>query len=428
MLQTVFHIPHAIGGLPVFGFGWALLAWSVFCLVLFIQLTRKHGFGSQTWSFVLTAVVFGLIVVAVLPRLETDAGHGVPIRGYGVMLLVAVVSAVWVAVRRAKQAGVDPEVILALASWVFVAGILGARGFYVIQKWDQFAGSGPVETLLNIINVTEGGLVVYGSLAGAVGAFLVFCRHYKLPILLIGDLMAPSMLLGLAIGRIGCLLNGCCYGAPCERPWAVTFPRDTAPYLSQLENGLFHGFRLDTNEQGQVIAATVAANSQAEQAGLHGGDVITVINGRSVTPETSPVPLAAAKASTSERVLVDRDMSVQLTLGDTRKISWDAGQLPARSIPVHPTQIYSAITALVLFAAVLAYAPFRRRHGEIFAIVLTLYPVARFLLERIRVDEVGQWGTAFTISQLMSFLILAVAVGLWFTVLRQPRLPAVEAT
>lgn len=422
MLQTLFHIPRVIGGLPVFGFGWALMGWSIFCAIVFFRLLSKNTF-SAAQNLLPTAAVFGLIIAVVLPLLENkETGEGIPIRGYGVMLLIAVVSGVGVAMWRAKRAGVDPEVIMSLAFWMFVAGIVGARSFYVIQKWEKFSDGTLLETLGSIVNVVGGGLVVYGALIGAVGAFLVFCFKYKLPMLLIGDLMAPSMLLGLAIGRVGCLLNGCCYGGVCEKPWAVTFPPEAPPYTEHLETGQLHGFQFSSNAAGDVIVKSVTEGSAAQKAGLTAGDVIRTVNGRTVTPQTTLNPIGAAKAALADRALRKEETNVRLSTADSRVLGWDIGSLPARSRPVHPTQLYSAITGFVLFALVLAYAPFRKRHGQVFALVLTIYPIARFLLERIRIDELGQFGTSFTISQLVSFGIFAVAMGLWLIASRQERL------
>jgi phosphatidylglycerol:prolipoprotein diacylglycerol transferase len=95
--------------------------------------------------------------------------------------------------------------------------------------------------------------------------------------------------------------------------------------------------------------------------------------------------------------------------------------LPTESKPVHPTQIYSAINAACLCLFMWAYYPYRRRDGEIIALLLTLYPVSRFLLEWIRSDEPGRLGTPFTISQLVSILLFLSAIGLWGFLATRPR-------
>src|SRR4029079_15885832 len=101
--------------------------------------------------------------------------QGLPIRGYGVMLLLAVSSAVALLVHRAKRRGYEPELILSLAFWLFLAGIVGARMFYLIEYWQpQFHKETLAETLKAVLNITQGGLVVFGSLIGGAVAALIF--------------------------------------------------------------------------------------------------------------------------------------------------------------------------------------------------------------------------------------------------------------
>jgi hypothetical protein len=94
--------------------------------------------------------------------------------------------------------------------------------------------------------------------------------------------------------------------------------------------------------------------------------------------------------------------------------------VPARSLPVHATQIYSSINAALLCLLLWAYYPMRRRDGEVFAALLLLYPITRILLEVVRVDEGGKFGTGLTISQLVSLVLIAASIVLWIYVLRQP--------
>ena len=114
-----------------------------------------------------------------------------------------------------------------------------------------------------------------------------------------------------------------------------------------------------------------------------------------------------------------------MTVGtsDGRRISWELSQLPARSRPVYPTQLFSSVNAALLCCALLAYYPMRRRDGEILAIGLTIYPVTRFLLEMIRTDESGLFAVDYkvTISQAVSIGFAVLVVALWTYVLTRPR-------
>jgi phosphatidylglycerol:prolipoprotein diacylglycerol transferase len=111
---------------------------------------------------------------------------------------------------------------------LIIGAIVGARTLYVISYWqEQFAG----HPLVEVLKVWRGGLVYYGGLIGASLAAVLFARTKKIPLWKLADVMAPSVALGCVFGRIGCLMNGCCYGRPCNLPWAITFPKTsiTAP-------------------------------------------------------------------------------------------------------------------------------------------------------------------------------------------------------
>jgi phosphatidylglycerol:prolipoprotein diacylglycerol transferase len=100
-------------------------------------------------------------------------------------------------------------------------------------------------------------------------------------------------------------------------------------------------------------------------------------------------------------------------------VRWNIGTLPPRSLPVHPTQIYSAINALLLSLVVVACEPYLQRAGSVLALMLTLYPPLRIVEEMLRADEPGQFQTGMTISQLISVGMLVVAAGLWIYVYRR---------
>jgi len=127
----------------------------------------------------------------------------------------------WTASRRGLRDGVPAERIVDLGPWLIVGTILGARTLYVVSYWHEFFEGRPVA---EIFMVWKGGLVYYGGLVGAGLACIVYCRLKKLVLWKIADILAPSIALGYVFGRIGCLLNGCCYGRACNLPWAIRFP------------------------------------------------------------------------------------------------------------------------------------------------------------------------------------------------------------
>jgi phosphatidylglycerol:prolipoprotein diacylglycerol transferase len=333
MHSTLFHLPThlMVGGmsLPLFGLGLLLLAWAVLGGVGLAWAVFRHGVRPAAMSLGLPLAVAAAMILWVLPAL--DDGAGIPIRGYGVMLLLAAAAGTWLSIVRGRAAGFDADTILALGTEIFIWGLVGARLFYVLEYREHFfrPGMSLGESLGAIVNIAAGGLVVFGSLPTAALAAWRFATRRGLSPAALADCVAPGLLLGLAIGRVGCFLNGCCYGGPCELPWAVQFPAGTAP---------------------------------AEHHPGPGG--------------------------------------------------W--------SLPLHPAQLYAAIDAALLAALAIAFTPLARRDGEVFALVLTLHPISRILLEMIRVDEPPALGTPLSISQLISLGLLALAAGLWWWLSRQP--------
>ena len=146
-----------------------------------------------------------------------------PIRWYGVMMALAFLAGLWTATRRARLANVHGEIIADVTMWLMLGSIVGARIVYVTTYWKQELASQPFS---EIFMVQHGGLVYYGGLIGATVAGLGYLTWKKLPVWKIADILAPSIALGSVFGRIGCLLNGCCYGRDCDLPWAIHFPAD----------------------------------------------------------------------------------------------------------------------------------------------------------------------------------------------------------
>ncbi|MDX1961573.1 MAG: prolipoprotein diacylglyceryl transferase, partial [Pirellulales bacterium] len=437
MLQTLFYIPAEVLGLPVLGVGLLLFFWALLAGVIFAYQYRWGGWNADLINYTVFAVLIGAAIVWLLPQLAeripgSDA-RGIPIRGYGVMLLVAVVSGVALALHRAKAEGLPGEVIFSLAVWLVVAGIIGARIFYVIEYRQNFDirhpdGSwDPWGSLVAAINMQKGGLVVFGSLIGAMAGMSLFCWKTKINFLALADLIAPSMAVGQAIGRLGCFLNGCCYGGECDLPWGVRFPPESPVYIQQVEQGrhFIHGLQLSWQEEElPAIVTAVEKYSAAEKAGLRPGlriRQIIVLNPGATNPRRyPPVDLNPAGGAISARyalqvLLQERLPGTELTLhfdGLEPPVHFVTAGLPT-ALPVHPTQIYSALDAFFLAWVLWTFTPLRRRHGQVLALTLILHAISRFLLEMIRVDEANFLHTGLSISQNLSLGMFAVGVLLW---------------
>ena len=258
---------------------------------------------------------------------------GLRVFGYGAMLVLAFIGSTWLAAWRARREKLNPDVILDMAFWVFFIGLIGARLFYCIQYWgDQ------VKTVWDVVQYWKGGIVYYGGILGGSLAFLVY-RHFRpFPLRPYLDALAPAIMVGTLFGRLGCFLNGCCYGDQCDLPWAVSFPKYSPPWDYQ------HIHKL--------------------------------------------IPADAV-----------------------------------RSLPVHPTQLYSSLDALVILILLTAFYPLRRRDGEVMGLLMVTYPLTRFLIEYLRNDE-GVFFAGFTISQNISLALFAggLAYWLWLSMLPRGRL------
>lgn len=145
---------------------------------------------------------------------------GIPVHSYGLMMVIGFALGLWRAARVSrKRYGIEPERVYDLATIILLSGVVGARVVFILlnpqtESWSRF------------LAITDGGvsgLSFHGGLAFAALAGYLYTRIAKLPFWKCADLLAPSVAIGYAFTRIGCFLNGCCYGAPCNLPWAVRF-------------------------------------------------------------------------------------------------------------------------------------------------------------------------------------------------------------
>lgn len=131
----------------------------------------------------------------------------ITIYSYGFFLALAFLTASVLAEKEAERKGFDAYFIPNLCLLCLISGVIGARIFFIILNFDFFKDS-PGE----IIKLWHGGLVWYGGLSLALISGLIYMRLKRKPVFLILDLLSPYIALGQAIGRIGCFLNGCCFG------------------------------------------------------------------------------------------------------------------------------------------------------------------------------------------------------------------------
>jgi phosphatidylglycerol:prolipoprotein diacylglycerol transferase len=150
----------------------------------------------------------------------------VTIYTYGFFVAAGALAAIVFARYQARQTGLNPDQITDFCFFLVVAAIVGSRLFYAGINADYF-----LENPWEIFKVWSGGLVFYGGFIAALITALAYIRFHDLPLGRIADIAALALPLGHFFGRLGCFFAGCCYGATCELPWAVTFhdPQALAP-------------------------------------------------------------------------------------------------------------------------------------------------------------------------------------------------------
>ncbi len=144
------------------------------------------------------------------------------IRWYGVMLALAFLVGTTIALREARRLRLDEDRLITVILVTLVAAVLGARGLYVVEHVDEFR-----QDWGGMLALWQGGLTLYGGIVAGTVAGLFTARQAGMPMWVVADALTPSLALGTAFGRVGCFLNGCCYGRPTKLPWGVVFPPDS---------------------------------------------------------------------------------------------------------------------------------------------------------------------------------------------------------
>src|SRR5438105_10571285 len=248
-------------------------------------------------------------------RIPTPWG-AFPIFGYGLMLVIGFLLEVQLAKFLAKRMGIDPELFVNAALIALVAGIIGARLSHILENLGQFTRSDRTfaENFFDAINIRSGGLTFYGGLILAFPIVIAYGVWKKVSIRTGMDVAAPAIVLGLAIGRIGCFLNGCCYGAECQLPWGVQFPYYSNAYIDEYDKG-------EITPPPQLIITDGMKDRLITREELHDGVA------RRTTIDTTGRPF-------TERVKLDPSLN--------------AIAAHEHSLALHPAQLYSTFNSLLI--------------------------------------------------------------------------------
>lgn len=157
------------------------------------------------------------------------------VRWYGIMVVLAVIAVIAISILEARRVGMPTEHIYNVGLWAIIGGIVISRLFHVIDKWNYY-----IANPWQIIRFE--GLTIYGAVIGAMIGVLIYAWVKKLSFWQIGDIAAPGALVGQAIGRVGCVLNGCCYGLPTTLPWGLiyTYPGSYGPGEAVHPTQIYH--------------------------------------------------------------------------------------------------------------------------------------------------------------------------------------------
>lgn len=286
------------------------------------------------------------------------------VKSYGLMMVIGFLAAIGLIRHLSRSFTKDPQHITNAALYSLIAGVVGARLFFVIHYFDSFR-----DDPLAVFAIWKGGLELLGGVLLAVAVIFLYIRYHKLPLRHYLDALAVGLMLALVFGRIGCFLNGCCYGRPTELPWGVRFPYGSFAYHSQVQADPERG-RTEPHLDLPPDYFGYFDDDGNYRPGLKPWD--------SLAPQQRE----------------------QVASG------------PYRCLPVHPTQLYTSASAgflcLVLYgfwrrsrnAERAGTYAFASKPGSVFALMFIFYGVMRFLMEWVRDDNPFELG-CLTISQLL---------------------------
>jgi phosphatidylglycerol:prolipoprotein diacylglycerol transferase len=346
-----------------------------------------------------------------------------PIPSYGVMVVIALLGAVWWMTRIARRVKADPDIVLNMGFLVLIFNVIGARAFYVIHYWEEQFANNPGQ----ILDLRGGGFEFYGGFIGAFLACFVYLLIKRVSIRLYADMATPPLLMGMGLGRIGCFLFGCCWGATCPTamPWAVEFPFASPPHQSQWEE------RQVTLPAELITVDLIGRGAPMPRDALDlKPETIKQLNERidklaarltkaKTQGDQEEIEIAAYRLARVRSGIVPLLAHFEEFGNEPHELKEMAASHRYTSLSVHPAQLYSAVGPLLLAWLTYAYFNRRKRHGTVMILGMGLYAVERFLEEMVRSDNpVDTFG--LTVSQGVSVVIVAVVV-LWYLYLR--RLP-----
>jgi len=372
------------------------------------------------------------------------------VKSYGVMMMIAFLTGIWMACRRAMRSQGDPDIVLNTGFLALIFGVIGARIMFVLHYWDTRFATQP-NPVMAAFNCRGGGLEFWGGPILAIPAILIYTRYFtKASVRWYADIAIPSLAWGLAITRIGCFLNGCCWGAVCvEQPghvhakpalaWTVQFPYGSPAMIQQfrfgqlsLPNELIYvgpdGIGAPLPAEWIEAAAADAGRSWSERQARVDAFQKQYQQRRNAGADAAELERIQEEIQAAIQALQDHERGTGAGVAEqqARKYGLSVPQLASlaanyRSQPVHPAQLYAVINALLLSGLLSLIYYYRRHHGTLIGWFLVLYSPSRMLLELIRQDNPLDVG-GLSISQAISIGTFLLGV-VWLYVI-YTRFPA----
>jgi phosphatidylglycerol:prolipoprotein diacylglycerol transferase len=305
-----------------------------------------------------------------------------PVYGYGLMLVIGFMLGAQLAKFLARRCGYNGDAFINACLLGLVTGVVGARLSHVLEsladsRSTEFARNGKTlgQNLLGMLNVSSGGLTFYGGFLLATPVMIWFAIRKSIPLLRGMDIIAPCLMIGLAFGRIGCFLNGCCYGEECNPSWGVQFPYGSNAFVEQYAKGEF-----DVPDEFKDF--------------------------------TTPIPHEPAEPG---HVVKNSDQLYRLLSKEEvhrKGLDQEAAKLVAK--PVYPTELYSAFNSFLVAGIMIAFFTLRPPAGRVFALMLVLEGASRFILEMVRVEPAVFGTEKLSFSMFIGAGLVIAGILMWW--------------
>jgi len=300
----------------------------------------------------------------------------ITVKTYGLIMIVGFLAAIFLMRKLAVKVKENPDHIANAALYALVVGIIGARFFYVAHHYGDFR-EGP---WWEVFATWQGGLELVGGVILSVVVTILYLLKQKLSVRTYLDILAIGLMLGLALGRVGCFFSGCCWGKPTDAAWSIRFPYASEPHHSQVNPDM------TKNRTKPYLVLPEDYFMYIDKSGT----------------EKFPNFFKPFELLTPQQ-------QYEVTKGKYR------------SVAVHPAQLLSSLCAFILCAVLCTvWLKFlHKRPGRTFFLMLILYGIVRFFLEFIRDDnplEFGWWALykGGTLSQNIGLYLSVFGLLGWF--------------